>query len=651
MRRFAARFQHLAVAALGALVAVALAGAGTSADAQNVPPFVFIASPTSGTPGPGIDSIEVLIDEPIEFSAVGEDDGTIVGWFWDFGDGRTSTLQDPGFLSYAAPGRYVVFVRAADDEGALSVPDTVVIQVRRLPVIEILTPAQGSQQRQRFTVTGKATPGGIIRVFVCSSCSIDGDSTIAAADSSWSFPDVLWSEPGVDQTLGVTVEDSLGLGNETVVGFEVLPNVPPTAAIVSPIGEEIVIAAGDSLFFAGTASDPDGTIVERLWFLVEDVVGVGDTLGWRTFPDPGTYRFFFIVTDDVGESGSASVEVTVVANARPVATIVAPAGDTTIVLGDAVTFAATASDADGTVVSVRWDLGDGTVLAQLTPPPYTYADSGRYVVVFTATDDLGAVSLPDTVILEVRARPVVRVVAPTEGATLPASFDIVGRASPGAVVRIAQCTGCSAPGAERTAAVDSTFAFADIAWAASGPGNSFQLVARSPYGLEDSTTVTFTVEDNLAPTVTIVQPAGAVTIAIADSVRFVAAATDPEGGTLVVRWTFAPGDTVLGVDGGYRRFDASGTFTVVVRATDAFGAFAEDSVAITVTGRGPNVDRTSPGSADRVDGHDVIFVLRALVTQDLRADVNGDGVVDATDVALVRAAFASVTAPALRRTP
>jgi hypothetical protein len=43
-----------------------------------------------------------------------------------------------------------------------------------------------------------------------------------------------------------------------------------------------------------------------------------------------------------------------------------------------------------------------------------------------------------------------------------------------------------------------------------------------------------------------------------------------------------------------------------------------------------------------VDGHDVMFVLRATRTQDMRADVNLDGRVDDTDVQLVLAALGDV---------
>lgn len=46
-------------------------------------------------------------------------------------------------------------------------------------------------------------------------------------------------------------------------------------------------------------------------------------------------------------------------------------------------------DHDGTIVSRRWDFGDGTTSAA-TNPTKVYADDGTYVVTLTATDDKGA---------------------------------------------------------------------------------------------------------------------------------------------------------------------------------------------------------------------------------------------------------------------
>jgi PKD repeat protein len=266
------------------------------------------------------------------------------------------------------------------------------------------------------------------------------------------------------------------------------------------------------------------------------------------------------VTDAFGFSDSTTVVFSVAANVTPVATITAPAADTTVLTGAAITFAGTATDQDGPAPTVLWNFGDGRTATTLTPPTVTYATAGTFIVTLRATDSFGA-------------------------------FDV------------------------------------------------------------DTVIVTVNAQANRAPTVTITQPAGAAVIAVGDSVTFAATANDPDGDPLVVRWTFAPGDTVRATTVPNRRFLAAGTFNVVVRATDPSGAFAEDTVSVQVAGRGANVDVTSPGSATRVDGHDVVFVLRAMTTQDLRADVNGDGRVDRTDVALVRAAFGTTVPVALRSVP
>jgi PKD repeat protein len=46
-----------------------------------------------------------------------DSDGTIVSWSWDFGDGMTSTVQNPSH-TYAAPGTYSVGLTVTDDDGA-----------------------------------------------------------------------------------------------------------------------------------------------------------------------------------------------------------------------------------------------------------------------------------------------------------------------------------------------------------------------------------------------------------------------------------------------------------------------------------------------------------------------------------------------------
>jgi PKD repeat protein len=47
----------------------------------------------------------------------GDDDGSVVSWQWDFGDGATSTQRNPSH-TYAEPGNYTVLLVVTDDDGA-----------------------------------------------------------------------------------------------------------------------------------------------------------------------------------------------------------------------------------------------------------------------------------------------------------------------------------------------------------------------------------------------------------------------------------------------------------------------------------------------------------------------------------------------------
>ncbi len=55
----------------------------------------------------------------VSFSSAGstDADGTITGWYWTFGDGNTSTLENPT-NAYASTGNYNVTLTVTDDQGA-----------------------------------------------------------------------------------------------------------------------------------------------------------------------------------------------------------------------------------------------------------------------------------------------------------------------------------------------------------------------------------------------------------------------------------------------------------------------------------------------------------------------------------------------------
>src|SRR5207245_357144 len=102
-------------------------------------------------------------------STSSDPDGTIASYSWTFGDGGTSTLQNPSH-SYAAAGTYPVTLTVTDNQGATgSTPGSVTVSAANQPPI----------------ASGSANCTGLTCNFI--STSSDPDGSITAY--SWTFGD------------------------------------------------------------------------------------------------------------------------------------------------------------------------------------------------------------------------------------------------------------------------------------------------------------------------------------------------------------------------------------------------------------------------------------------------------------------------------
>ena len=64
-----------------------------------------------------------------------DSDGTLTGWSWDFGDGNSSTLQNPAH-SYAGTGNYTVNLTVTDDDGLTDVTSIAVPVSEPMPWVD-----------------------------------------------------------------------------------------------------------------------------------------------------------------------------------------------------------------------------------------------------------------------------------------------------------------------------------------------------------------------------------------------------------------------------------------------------------------------------------------------------------------------------------
>ena len=132
----------------------------------NTPPVASANGPYTGTEG-----------APVQFSSSGsmDPDGTIVAYAWDFGDGGSSTAENPAH-TYVAAGTYTVSLTVTDDAGDTTSDAT----TATIEAVVVNTPPT-------------ADPNGPYTGFVGESMTFDGsgsvdpDGSIVAYD--WDFGD------------------------------------------------------------------------------------------------------------------------------------------------------------------------------------------------------------------------------------------------------------------------------------------------------------------------------------------------------------------------------------------------------------------------------------------------------------------------------
>lgn len=239
-----------------------------------------------------------------------------------------------------------------------------------------------------------------------------------------------WSDGGAAVHVIETPEDSTTL----VARFRALatPNQPPTITLAPPSGGTSIVA-GTSVTLTATASDPDGTVQRVRFFDGSTAIGERTSPPWAITWTPttaGTRTLTAQATDNLGStvaSNGVSVTVTAPANQFPTVALTAPAPGASIQVNTTATLAATASDPDGSVVTVGFYEGTTLIGTDATSPysvSWTPTSTGSRTLTARATDNQGFTSTSATVTVTVTPpagqdtqAPVAALTSPADGST------------------------------------------------------------------------------------------------------------------------------------------------------------------------------------------------------------------------------------------
>ncbi|MBL8936822.1 MAG: PKD domain-containing protein, partial [Archangium sp.] len=404
----------------------------------NRPPVVTIAAPLNGA------QLVLGMTGALQGSATDVEDGALPGTALSWSSTRDGALGTGASISPAlTQGVHVLTLTATDSMGATgqaSVTVSVNQPNNQPPVASITQPTTSPTVFQGSAVTFAGTgldpeDGALSGMALTWSSSRDG----ALGTGS---PLTVSTLTAGDHTITLVVRDSGGNTGTATLVVHVLPqNQAPVVTITAPMSGTTV-PSGSMVTFTGTAADAeDGALsgASVRWSSSRDgALGTGSSLTLSSL-SVGTHTISFTATDSGGRSASASITLVVTMstmNVPPLARLTGPgSGQAT----DTLTFdGSTSTDTDGTVVSWRFDFGDGSmpVTSAMSTAAHVFTTAGTFAVTLTVTDNRGATG---TATLQVVIAPFVR----RPLVVLPA-VDDVGRAcaiaTPGSRVFLAWTT-------------------------------------------------------------------------------------------------------------------------------------------------------------------------------------------------------------------
>jgi len=363
-------------------------------EVEEMPTAAFNATPTSGAA-----PLTVLFADQ---STPGSSE--ITDWAWDFGDGTSSTQQNPSKI-YSQAGVYTVKLTVTSAAGSDVITKANHITVRQLPAADFSTNVTTGAAPLTVLFSDESTAGSE----ALSTWQWDfGDGT---TPSSLRNPSHVYAAPGI-YTISLTAGSSVGNDTETKRDYlTVRPAVNFTGTPTAGTGSL-------SVSFSDTTSLGQLEVTSRTWTFGDGSATSSEASPVKIYNAPGVYDVTLTLTTTLdGQSDMRTRAGYIIVRPEPSFTGDTLSGDGTL----QVNFTDTTNLGNLEPIGVLWDFGDGTT-SQTANPSHTYAEPGTYSVQLTVTTAAGSQTTTRTGYVTVRPVPSFSASVTTGGAPQTITF-------------------------------------------------------------------------------------------------------------------------------------------------------------------------------------------------------------------------------------
>lgn len=293
--------------------------------------------------------------------------GNPAQWFWDFGDGGNSVLQNPSH-TYSAPGSYIVSLIVTIAGGC---KDTIAqtVHINPLPNPIFAAPPVCIGTPSSFSDLSTISTGNI----TVWSWNFGDPGSGPANVSGLQNPSHAYSSAGSFSVILTVTSDS---GCQGTIMLPVLVNSIPAAAFTSP--NQCINTS--SVFTDNSTGNP----ISWNWDFGDSSGNSAQQNPSHIYSSAGTYTITLIISSAAGCSDTTAGVVTI----YPVPVPLFKAD--TVCAGTPTSFTDLSFITTGTITSWNWSFGDGGTSNQQNPS-HLYASSGNFNVALAVTSNNGCI--------------------------------------------------------------------------------------------------------------------------------------------------------------------------------------------------------------------------------------------------------------------